>query len=220
MMCGLPTVVPPRRSPAGESLLLATTNLGKIREIREVLDGLPFRLLTLSDLSSRIPEPEETGQTFAENALLKARAYAEASGLPTVAEDSGLAIDAINGRPGVESARYPGRDYAEKFANLYRELAGRPRPWTARFVCSLAYVGRPSPSAPIELLFATEATVEGEITDTPRGENGFGYDPIFFYPPYGSTLAEADTDRKLAVAHRGKAFRTFRAWLEALGRGT
>jgi XTP/dITP diphosphohydrolase len=130
--------------------------------------------------------------------------------LPTVAEDSGLAIDAIAGRPGVESARYPGDTYAEKFANLYRELAGHARPWTARFVCSLAFIDDQGTSAPA---FVTEATVEGEITDEPRGAHGFGYDPIFFYPPYGCTLAEVTGDRKLAVAHRGKAFRAFRTWL-------
>jgi XTP/dITP diphosphohydrolase len=192
-------------------LLIATTNPGKIREIQHVLDGVPRRLLTLADIAP-IAEPEETGRTFAANAALKARAYAVASGLPTVAEDSGLAIDAIGGRPGVESARYPGDTYAEKFANLYRELAGHARPWTARFVCSLAFIDDPAASEPA---FATEATVEGEITDEPRGTHGFGYDPIFFYPPYGCTLAEVTGDRKLAVAHRGKAFRTFRTWLLA-----
>jgi XTP/dITP diphosphohydrolase len=191
-------------------LLVATTNPGKIREIRLVLAGVPRRLLTLADIAP-VTEPEETGQTFAANAALKARAYAAASGLPTVAEDSGLAIDAIGGRPGVESARYPGDTYAEKFANLYSELAGHAPPWTARFVCSLAFIEDP---AVLEPAFVTEATVEGEITDEPRGPHGFGYDPIFFYPPYGCTLAEVTGDRKLAVAHRGKAFRAFREWIE------
>jgi XTP/dITP diphosphohydrolase len=190
-------------------LLIATTNPGKIREIQYVLAGVPRRLLTLADIAP-IAEPEETGRTFAANAALKARTYAAASGLPTVAEDSGLAIVAFAGRPGVESARYPGDTYAEKFANLYRELAGHARPWTARFVCSLAFIDDQGTSAPA---FVTEATVEGEITDEPRGAHGFGYDPIFFYPPYGCTLAEVTGDRKLAVAHRGKAFRAFRTWL-------
>jgi XTP/dITP diphosphohydrolase len=194
-----------------EPLLIATTNPGKIREIRLVLEGVPRRLLTLADVAP-VAEPEETGRTFAENAALKARAYAAASGLPTVAEDSGLAIDAIGGRPGVESARYPGDSYPEKFANLYRELEGHARPWTARFVCSLAFIEDPSGAEPT---FVTEATVEGEVTSEPRGTHGFGYDPIFFYPPYGCTLAEVTGDRKLAVAHRGKAFRAFRAWLLA-----
>src|SRR4051812_14625215 len=120
-------------------MLIATTNAGKVREIQRALAGLNVGLETLADLPG-IAEPDETGRTFAENARLKADYYARASGLPTVAEDSGLEIDALNGRPGVLSARYPGATYADKFANLYRELADRPRPWTARFVCSLAFV--------------------------------------------------------------------------------
>ncbi len=190
-------------------LLVATTNPGKVREIRRVLDGLPIALRLLADLPA-VAEPEETGRTFAENALLKAGYYAGVSGWPTVAEDSGLVIDAIGGRPGVESARYPGRTYTEKFAGLYRELEGRARPWRARFVCSLAFVDAGSPAP----LFACEATVEGEIAPEPKGTNGFGYDPIFFYPPYGCTLGQVDDLKKLAVAHRGKAFRQFRAWLQ------
>jgi XTP/dITP diphosphohydrolase len=106
-------------------LLVATTNAGKLREIRHVLASAPVRIVTLAELPAII-EPEETGETFAANALLKARYYAEATGLPTVAEDSGLVIDALGGRPGVQSARYPGETYADKFENLYRELAPHP----------------------------------------------------------------------------------------------
>jgi XTP/dITP diphosphohydrolase len=196
-------------------LLIATTNPGKMAEIRLALDRLPIRLLTLDDVPAT-PEPEETGATFAENARIKAIAYAAASGLPTVAEDSGLAIDALGGRPGVTSARYPGATYPEKFERLYAELAGAPRPWTARFVCSVALVEEldesraPRPGA----FFACEGTVEGEIADRPRGDHGFGYDPIFFYPPYGRTLAEVASDRKLAVSHRGRAFRMLREYLD------
>jgi XTP/dITP diphosphohydrolase len=194
-------------------LLVASTNPGKIREIREILGGVPLELMTLDDLPP-IETPEETGATFAENAALKARAYAAASGMATVAEDSGLVIDALDGRPGVESARYPGHTYADKFANLYRELAGKPKPWTARFVCALAFVATPGGERP-PLAFETQATVEGEIAPEPQGTNGFGYDPIFFYPPYACTLGEVTGERKLSVAHRGKAFRQFRAWLTA-----
>ena len=202
-----------------ERILIATTNSGKLSEIRQVLAGVPSKLLSLADVAT-IAEPEETGKTFGENAELKARYYAAASGLPTVAEDSGLAIDALGGRPGIESARYPGITYPDKFRALYRELAAHPRPWTARFVCSLAFVGTEDlpgalglgPSA-LHVLFTTEATVEGEIAEAPRGAFGFGYDPIFYHPPYGCTLGEVDGDRKLAVAHRGKAFRQFRDWL-------
>ncbi len=193
------------------TLLIATTNQGKIREILNVLSGVPFEVTTLADLSP-IEEPEETGSTFHDNALLKARYYAAAANLPTVAEDSGLVIDALSGRPGVQSARYPGTTYIDKFNGLYRELEPHRRPWTARFVCSLAFVGAPAAGKP-PLLFSCEATVEGEIANVPVGSFGFGYDPIFFYPPYGTTLGNVNDDRKLAVAHRGKAFREFRAWL-------
>ncbi len=194
-------------------LLVATTNQGKVAEIRKALEGLPIGLLTLGDLPP-MREPAETGATFAANALIKARAYAAASGLPTVAEDSGLAIDALGGRPGVLSARYPGETYAEKFAGLLAELAGAPRPWTARFVCALAFVDEANHLGR-GTIFECEGTVEGEITDRPRGTNGFGYDPIFYYPPYDSTLAEASDSRKLAVSHRGKAFGKLRQWLGA-----
>lgn len=191
-------------------LFVATTNSGKLREIRRALDGVPIRLLTADDLPARPVEPEETGSTFAENAALKALAYVRQVGLPTVAEDSGLAIDALDGRPGVHSARYPGATYAEKFARLYAELAPHPKPWTARFVCALA-LALPGPTP--EVVFTAEGTVEGEIVSPPRGTNGFGYDPIFFHPPYQATLAEVDDARKLAASHRGAAFRQLRAWL-------
>ena len=201
------------------TLLVATTNPGKLREIRHILASLPVDLKSLADVNA-VAEPEETGQTFAENALLKAHYYAGASGLRTVAEDSGLVIDALDGRPGVESARYPGATYADKFAGLYRELESHPRPWTARFVCSVAYVvpGFRGSEVPgfkgSEVRFTCEATVEGEIANAPLGSFGFGYDPIFFYPPYGTTLGNVRDERKLAVAHRGKAFRMFRDWLQ------
>ena len=191
-------------------LFLATTNSGKIREIRQLLAGVPVAITTPADLAPPPPAPEENGATFAENAALKAMAYAQASGLPTVAEDSGLVIDALDGRPGVHSARYDGATYPEKFANLYRELAGHDRPWTARFVCALALA---MPGDQPHIVFTAEGTVEGEITTPPRGSNGFGYDPVFLYPPYGSTLAEVDDVRKMAASHRGAAFRKLRAWL-------
>jgi XTP/dITP diphosphohydrolase len=189
-------------------IVVATTNPGKLREIQALLDGAPVRLLTLADFPA-LPEPEETGATFAENAELKARAYATMTGLPTVAEDSGLEIDALGGEPGIHSARYPGETYPDKFANLYARLASTPQPWTARFVCELAYV------VDDDVRFTARGTVEGEIARQPRGDAGFGYDPIFFYPPYGQTLGEVAGEKKLAVVHRGQAFRAFRAWLEA-----
>jgi XTP/dITP diphosphohydrolase len=194
-------------------MLLATTNAGKIREIRLALADLPFEFVALADRPP-VAEPEETGRTFAENALLKANYYAQSFNVDTVAEDSGLVIDALDGRPGVHSARYPGDTYADKFANLYRELAGRPRPWTARYVSALACVS-PRPNGEPAVLFTAEGRVEGEIAPAPRGTFGFGYDPIFFYPPFGVTLGEASDQDKLTVSHRGAAFRQFAAWLRA-----
>jgi XTP/dITP diphosphohydrolase len=203
-----------------EPLLVATTNEGKLREIGEVLRGLAVPLRSLNDFPP-IQEPDETGPTFSANALLKAEAYARATGMMTVAEDSGLVVDALGGAPGIHSARYPGATYADKFANLYAALAPHPRPWTARYVCALVVVdpdgrndGGAGTDGDVRTAFETIATVEGEVWPEPRGTNGFGYDPIFYYPPYGKTFGEVDDARKLAVAHRGVAFRSLRRWLE------
>ena len=183
-----------------------------------MLGDLPVVLRGLADHAS-VPEPDETGDTFAENARLKARAYAAALGADlgpeslVVAEDSGLVIDALDGEPGVRSARFLGADatYAERFEAIERRLAEAPsRPRTARFVCALAAVdvdGR--------VVFETSGTVEGAIAPAPAGARGFGYDPIFFHPPLGRTLAEASDDEKQSVSHRGQAFRALRAWLAA-----
>ncbi|NQW03949.1 MAG: RdgB/HAM1 family non-canonical purine NTP pyrophosphatase [Acidobacteria bacterium] len=187
-------------------ILIATTNRGKLREIRQILRGLSLRLESLGNLAT-VPEPVETGQTFEENAQIKAHAYARATGRITVAEDSGLVIDALGGAPGIHSARYPGTTYADKFAGLHAALAAHPRPWTARYVCALALVHRG------QLLFETTGAVEGEIWPEPRGGHGFGYDPIFYYPPYQLTFGEVDETRKLVVAHRGQAFLAFREWV-------
>jgi len=189
---------------------VATTNGHKVREIRELLDGAPIELVTLAAWPD-VAAPEETGSTFGENARAKARYYAAATGELTVAEDSGLEIDALDGAPGVESARYGGVDssYPEKFALIYDALRRRgAADSAARFVCAVA-LARGG-----EILFETRGTVEGRIAAEPRGTGGFGYDPIFFYPPYGETLAEAG-DRKSAVSHRGAAFRTLRAYLQS-----
>ena len=189
------------------TLLLATTNPGKIREIEGILAGVPIDLVTL-DRFPGIPEPDETGRTFAENARLKALYYAEKTGLPAVADDSGIEIDALGGAPGVHSARWHGTDYPTKFAAVYRELAARGQPTSAaRFVAHIAVAdeGR--------ILFEGTGTIEGRIAPEPRGTHGFGYDPIFFYPPYGCTLGEVEGVRKAAVSHRGVAFRQLREWL-------
>ena len=191
-------------------ILVATTNAHKVREIRELLDAAPIGLVTLAAWPNLAP-PEETGATFEENARAKARYYAVATGELTVAEDSGLEIDALDGAPGVQSARYGGVDssYPEKFAMIYDALRRRGATDSpARFVCAVA-LARAG-----EILFETRGTVQGRIAPAPRGTGGFGYDPIFFYPPYGQTLAEAG-DRKTAVSHRGEAFRTLRTYLQS-----
>jgi XTP/dITP diphosphohydrolase len=189
-------------------LLVATTSRGKLREIRSLLAGLSIELVTL-DAWPELAAPEETGRTFEENARSKARYYAAATGLVTVAEDSGLEIDALGGAPGVESARYGGPDapYQKKFALIYDALRERGAIGSpARFVCALVLASRD------RILFETRAWVEGNIAAAPKGDGGFGYDPIFFYPPFGCTLAEAG-DRKSAVSHRGQAFRALRHFL-------
>jgi XTP/dITP diphosphohydrolase len=189
-------------------LLIATTNAGKVREIRQILAGAPVELRWLSEFPD-IPDPEETGATFAENARLKALYYAERTGLPAVADDSGIEIDMLDGGPGVHSARWQGTDYNVKFAAIYRELARQGLATSdARFLARVA-VARDG-----QIVFEGAGVVDGEIAPEPRGTHGFGYDPIFFYPPYGCTLAEVDGDKKAAVSHRGRAFRQLRAWLD------
>lgn len=196
-------------------LLVATTNRDKLREIRQLLGTAPVDLQSLSDRPS-VPEPDETGTTFEENARLKARYYDQCfpSGPDddhdTVAEDSGLVIDALGGAPGIHSARFVSHNasYAEKFGEIYRRLDGTARcDRTARFVCALALVRQGV------VVFETTGTIEGEIADTPKGVGGFGYDPIFYYPPYGVTLGEVSDEQKLRVAHRGVASRALAAWL-------
>jgi XTP/dITP diphosphohydrolase len=191
-------------------LLLATTNPGKLREIREILADAPVTLVSLEQYPD-IAEPEETGATFAENARLKAFYYHERTGLPAVADDSGIEIDAFDKAPGVHSARWHGSDYPTKFAAIYRELAARDvQTSPARFVAHIALADRGA------IQFEAIGIVEGTIAPEPKGRHGFGYDPIFFYPPYGCTLAEVEGAKKAAVSHRGAAFRQLRDWLSNL----
>ncbi len=189
-------------------LLVATTNRGKLGEIFPLLAGLPIDIQTLADYPPIAP-PDETGVTFAENAVQKARFYANHTGSLTVAEDSGLEIDALGGAPGVHSARFGGdTTYPQKFALIEEQLRRVPdADRTARFVCALAVADGD------RIVFEARGTVEGYIGPEPRGTGGFGYDPIFYYPPFGCTLAEAG-DRKSSVSHRGQAFRQLREFLE------
>ena len=194
-------------------LLVATTNPHKLREIRDLLAGAPVELVALDALPP-VDEPEETGATFEENARIKALHYDRRAHTLTVAEDSGLEIDALGGEPGVRSARFlrPDASYPERFGEIFRRLAARrDAPRTARFVCAVA-VARAG-----RVIFETRGVIEGEIAREPRGTGGFGYDPIFFYPPYGCTLAEVTQAGKLHVAHRGEAFRALAEWLKERG---
>jgi len=188
-------------------ILIATTNPGKTREIKGILAGVPLGIVTLSDLPP-VVEPEETGATFAENARLKALYYARVTGIPSVADDSGLEIDALDKAPGVHSARWHGVDYAVKFRKIYELLAAKGLETSAaRFVAALAFADSDG------VLFESRGVVEGAIAPQPKGTEGFGYDPIFFYPPLGCTLAEVDGEAKARVSHRGAAFRAFREYL-------
>jgi XTP/dITP diphosphohydrolase len=195
--------------PLPSTLVLATTNPNKVREIRAMLDGVPYDIIGL-DRFGAIGAAHESGTTFAENARLKALYYAQATGNAAIAEDSGLEVDALGGLPGVESARFAGAEtsYPEKFARLYSMLdALGSRTGPACFVCALAVAWRE------QIVFEARGTVEGHIAPEPRGTHGFGYDPIFFYPPAGRTLAEVSDDEKRAVSHRGAAFRQLRTYL-------
>jgi XTP/dITP diphosphohydrolase len=184
-------------------LLIATTNPNKVREIQPLLAGLPITLLTLRDVAP-MPEPEETASTFWENARIKALAYAKGSGLAAIAEDSGLEIEAMNGEPGVLSARFMGADtpYRDRFQEIFRRIDGRDR--SARFVTALAVAKGDA------ILFETETTVDGEIAREAKGEHGFGYDPIFWYPPFQQTTAQLPDPVKALVSHRARAFRDLR----------
>jgi XTP/dITP diphosphohydrolase len=196
----------------GPRLVVATTNPNKLREIRGILDGTGVTVDGL-DAFPAVAEPEETGATFAENARQKAIYYSSVLGVAVVAEDSGLEIDGLGGEPGVQSARYGGpaaAAYPQKFALVYEGLRAKDAMGSpARFVCALAVASGPA------ILFEARGTIEGCVSDAPAGDGGFGYDPIFFFPPLGRTLAELDEREKASVSHRGQAFRQLRDHLAA-----
>ena len=196
-------------------LLVATTNPGKFAEVQAFLKKYPLRILSLKVVAAP-PEVIEDGGTFEENALKKARTLAEFSGLITLADDSGLEVDVLNGAPGIYSARYAGPegDDERNNAKLLRELAPVPEEKrTARFVCALAlYV----PDANRATQWTARESCEGRIAFALKGANGFGYDPLFFYPPLGKTFGEIDRETKATVSHRGKALRKFAESLPSL----
>lgn len=190
-------------------LLLASQNPGKLAEMKQLVDGLPFRIVGPRDVGITTA-PEETGTTFVENAILKARHYAQQSGLLAVADDSGISVDAMNGEPGLYSSRFGGEGASDADRNrlLLERLKGVPTERRgARFTSAVA-VARGS-----DILFQVVEVVEGRIADDVRGPNGFGYDPLFFYPPFGKTFGEVAHGEKDRVSHRGKAFARLREFL-------
>ena len=185
-------------------LLVATTNSGKFAEVRAFLSNLPLKILSLKDLTEP-PTVIEDGATFEANALKKARTLAEFSGLVTLADDSGLEVDALNGSPGIFSARYAGEEGDDERNNqkLLRELENVPdEKRTARFVCALALCESRSKSA---LEWTARECCEGRIAHALTGSNGFGYDPLFFFPAFNKTFGEIERAIKATVSHRGKA---------------
>lgn len=184
-------------------IVLATHNAGKVKEFKAVLKNFPVEIRCLNDFGP-IPEAKEDGETFDENAYKKALFTAKVLGLPAIADDSGLVVDALNGAPGVKSARYAGDKATdeENIQKLLKELKGKKNR-KAAFECVLSI------AVPTGAALTYEGRCEGEITTAPAGESGFGYDPVFYYPPYGKTFAEISIEEKNKVSHRGKALREF-----------
>ena len=196
-------------------LLVATTNQGKLREYRRLLEGVPFDLIGPADLGIAAGV-EETGATFEENAILKATTLCAASGLPTLADDSGLEVDALEGEPGVRSARYAGDDAtdAQRVKFLLKKLKRVPPGYrTARFRCVIAVA---LPGGRVEIF---NGECGGEIALAPKGEKGFGYDPVFFVPELGKTMAELPLEIKNQLSHRARAAAKAKVYLEEMGGG-
>ena len=182
-------------------MLIATTNPGKITELMDLLNGLDLILFTLDDLALNL-KVEETGHTYAQNAILKAQAYSQVSGLVTLADDTGLEVEALKGAPGLHSARFaadPNAGDADRRKLLLERLRPFPRPWTARFICSVALA---TPGGQVQ---TADGACSGEIIDQERGTNGFGYDPIFLYTDLDKTGAELTLEEKNQVSHRARA---------------
>lgn len=190
-----------------KEIMIATSNAHKVEEFREMLEPLDIQVRSLLDLEEKV-EIEETGTTFAENAMIKALSVHERLGIPVISDDSGLEVDAMDKAPGVYSARFLGYDtpYEEKNQYIMDQVEGKTR--TARYVCAIAYVEEDGAR------HVFTGVVEGEIADHARGEKGFGYDPIFYYPPYGATLAEVSEEKKNAISHRGRALAQLIAYMK------
>jgi XTP/dITP diphosphohydrolase len=194
-------------------VVLATGNVGKLKEIGEMLAGLGIEIVSQRELG--IPDAAETGFSFVENAILKARHAAQASGLPTIADDSGLEVDTLNGAPGIYSSRYAGPDATDVHNNhkLLTALAGlSPEKRTARFQCLMVYLRHAQDATPV----ICQGTWEGRILEAPRGSNGFGYDPLFYVPEQGCSSAELAPETKNRLSHRGQALRQLLEKLRAV----
>ena len=190
-----------------ETFVLASNNPAKLKEMAAILGKLGVEVVRPGDLGIHI-EVEETGTTFAENAMLKAKAICEAAKLPAIADDSGLCVEALNGGPGVYSARYGGEGLDDK--GRYQLLLNSMRGQTTRaahFACSIAC------AFPNGDTITAEGQVQGTIAFAPMGEGGFGYDPVFFYPPLAKTFGQLTAEEKSAISHRGKALKDFSAKL-------
>ena len=198
-----------------QKLLIATGNRGKVKEIQSLLEGLDVELVTPKDIGLEL-EVHEDGQTYAENAGKKALAYSKASRLLSLADDSGLEVDALDGAPGLYSARYsplPGATDANRRAYMLQNLTGKARPWTAHFHATIA-IGLPDG----QVQFA-DGNCYGEIIPDERGDNGFGYDPIFFIPETKKTMAELSMDEKNRLSHRALAVKNALPILQKLLEG-
>ena len=195
-------------------VVLASKNKHKLVEISKITEKFGFELVLQSDLGVDI-EVEETGTTFEENSFIKAEAVMKATGLPALADDSGIAVDALNGEPGVYSARYGFDDTLDDWGRLELLLKNTEQvpdgQRQSRFVCVITMV------TPDRQIIQARGEIHGELTREPRGENGFGYDPIFYYPPFGETTAEMTPEEKNGVSHRGQALRIFYEKLKEAG---
>jgi XTP/dITP diphosphohydrolase len=193
-------------------LLIATTNRGKMAELSDLLKGLPFEIVTPADLGLSV-DVEETGESYDANAILKGECFGHHSGLLTIADDTGLEVDALDGRPGIHSARYvdgPGATDAARRAKLLRELNDFPRPWTAHFHCSVAVTG---PGLQTRVF---EGNAFGQIMPEERGEFGFGYDCLMVLEGVGKTLAEMQMEEKNRYSHRAAAVKAALPYLRTL----
>ncbi len=196
-----------------DKIIFATSNPGKMSEIREIMQDLGVEILSMKEAGIEADIVED-GKTFEENALIKARTIRDLTGCLVLADDSGLVVDALNGEPGIYSARYMGEDtsYDLKNANIIERLSGmKDRGRSARFVCVIAAV---FPDGTEE---TRQGTIEGRIAYEPAGENGFGYDPIFYVPEYGCTTAQLSAEQKNEISHRGKALRAIKEVIRQRG---